>query len=36
MVYVITGGPGFGKSLLIEKLRELGYPVGGEVARKII
>ena len=36
MVYVITGGPGFGKSLLIEKLRELGYPVGGEVARQII
>ena len=36
MVYVITGGPGFGKSILIEKLHELGYPVGGEVARQII
>jgi len=36
MVYVITGGPGFGKSVLIEKLRELGYPVGGEIARQII
>ncbi len=36
MVYVITGGPGFGKSVLIEKLQELGYPVGGEIARQII
>lgn len=36
MVYVITGGPGFGKSILIEKLHELGYPVGGEIARQII
>lgn len=36
MVYVITGGPGFGKSVLIEKLRELGYRVGGEIARQII
>lgn len=36
MVYVISGGPGFGKSVLIEKLHQLGYPVGGEVARQII
>lgn len=36
MVYVITGGPGFGKSVLIEKLHELGYQVGGEIARQII
>jgi predicted ATPase len=36
MVYVITGGPGFGKSVLIEKLHELGFKVGGEVARQII
>ena len=36
MVYVITGGPGFGKSVLIEKLHELGYQVGGEIARNII
>jgi len=36
MVYVITGGPGFGKSVLIQKLHELGYPFGGEIARQII
>jgi len=36
MVYVITGGPGFGKSVLIQKLHELGYPAGGEIARQII
>jgi predicted ATPase len=36
MVYVITGGPGFGKSVLIEKLHELGYQVGCEIARQII
>ncbi|NEW82064.1 MAG: AAA family ATPase [Mariniphaga sp.] len=36
MVYVITGGPGFGKSVLIQKLQELGYQAGGENARQII
>ena len=36
MVYVITGGPGFGKSVLIDKLHELGYKVGCEIARQII
>ena len=36
MVYVITGGPGFGKSVLIEKLHEIGYQVGDEIARQII
>jgi len=36
MVYVITGGPGFGKSVLIDKLHKLGYPTGGEIARQII
>jgi len=36
MVYVITGGPGFGKTALITKLSELGYPVGGEIARQMI
>jgi len=36
MVFVITGGPGFGKSILIEKLRELGYQTGSEIARQII
>ena len=36
MVYVITGGPGFGKSILIEKLHELGFKTGSEVARQTI
>jgi len=36
MVYVITGGPGFGKTVLIEKLHELGYTTGPEIARQII
>jgi len=36
MVYVISGGPGFGKTVLIEKLHELGYQVGGEIARQIM
>lgn len=36
MVYVITGGPGFGKTILIDKLREFGYQVGSEMARQII
>ena len=36
MVFVIAGGPGFGKSVLIEKLHELGYQVGSEIAREII
>lgn len=36
MVYVITGGPGFGKTVLIEKLRKLGYVAGMETARQII
>ena len=36
MVYVISGGPGFGKTVLIEKLQQQGYPVGGEIARQIM
>jgi predicted ATPase len=36
MVYVITGGPGFGKTVLIEKLHERGYQVGGEFVRSFI
>ncbi len=36
MVYVITGGPGFGKTALIEKLRQLGFQTGEETARQII
>ncbi len=35
-IYVITGGPGFGKSTLINYLEQLGYSVGHEVAREII
>ena len=36
MVYVITGGPGFGKTVLIEKLQQMGYQTGAETARQII
>ncbi len=36
MVYVITGGPGFGKTILIDELHKLGYRTGSEVARQII
>ena len=36
MVFVITGGPGFGKTVLIEKLRQLGFQTGEETARQII
>ena len=36
MIYVITGGPGFGKSTLIELLSEKGFWVGKEAAREII
>ena len=35
-IFVLTGGPGFGKSTLIDYLRKLGYKVGDEVARNII
>lgn len=35
-IYVLTGGPGFGKSTLIDYLKSLGYKVGDEVARDII
>jgi predicted ATPase len=33
---IITGGPGSGKSTLIEKLKALGYPCMDEAARKVI
>lgn len=33
---VITGGPGVGKSTVIQLLREAGYPVSEEVAARII
>lgn len=33
---IITGGPGFGKSSIINKLEELGYRVFHEISREII
>jgi predicted ATPase len=36
MVYVITGGPGFGKTTLINLLQKKGYSVCGEGARALI
>jgi predicted ATPase len=36
MVYVITGGPGFGKTTLVDKLSELNYPVCLESARDLL
>ncbi len=36
MVYVITGGPGFGKSILVDLLAQKGYKIGNEAAREII
>ncbi len=35
-IYIITGGPGFGKTCLIEELRQLGYLCCGEFARDLI
>lgn len=35
-IYVITGGPGFGKTQLIEELRQSGYLCSGEFARDLI
>jgi predicted ATPase len=35
-IHVITGGPGFGKTLLIEELQQLGYHCSGEFARELI
>ncbi len=35
-IYVISGGPGFGKTVLIDYLSVLGYTVGKEAAREII
>jgi len=34
--YIITGGPGMGKTSLIDALRAEGYPVFDELARQII
>jgi len=35
-IYVITGGPGFGKSELIDEFRKSGYLCSGEFARDLI
>jgi len=35
-IYVITGGPGFGKTLLVEELKQAGYLCSGEFARDLI
>lgn len=36
MRIVITGGPGFGKTSIVQELKKLGYPVVGESSRKLI
>jgi predicted ATPase len=35
-IYVITGGPGFGKTVLTEGLRSSGFCCSGEFARELI
>ena len=35
-IYVITGGPGFGKTVLVEALQAKGYLCSGEFARELI
>jgi predicted ATPase len=36
MVYIITGGPGFGKTTLVDKLSSLDFPVCHESARDLL
>jgi predicted ATPase len=35
-IYIITGGPGFGKTQLIDALKKAGYLCSGEFARDLI
>lgn len=35
-IHIITGGPGFGKTAVIDELRSRGYLCSGEFAREII
>jgi predicted ATPase len=35
-IYVITGGPGFGKTMLVEALRGMGHFCSAEFARELI
>ncbi len=35
-IYIITGGPGFGKTELINELRQSGYLCSGEFSRELI
>lgn len=35
-IYIVTGGPGFGKTALINELRNLGYNCSGEFAHDLI
>ena len=35
-VVIVTGGPGFGKTSVIERLSNLGFRVGSEIARELI
>ncbi len=34
--YVITGGPGFGKTSIISELKRRSYPIGEEIAREVV
>ncbi len=35
-IYIVTGGPGFGKTSIIKELAKQGYKTGSEYAREII
>ncbi len=35
-IFIITGGPGFGKTAMIDELRRAGYLCSGEFARELI